>query len=97
MADQDVATVSTIDDLEALRLGRTDHDDFFDPGMSLKGVCCANRSIPGDEKTDFHVGRTGFHSSAGAGSSLLRRKASAAAAANTITTSGERRFTKSSV
>jgi hypothetical protein len=39
MADQNVASVSTIDDLEALRLGRTDHDDFFDPGMSLKGVC----------------------------------------------------------
>jgi len=95
--DQNVASVGCVNDLKALRLGGADDDDFVDSGMGLEGVCGADCGVSGDQQANPHVGRTGFHSSAGSASSPLRRNASAAAAASMIKTRGERRFTNTSV
>lgn len=97
MANQVVTAVGGLHHREALGLGRANHDDLVDPGVCLERVRRADRRVAGDEQTNSHVGLTGFQSSAGSCSSLLRRMASAAAAANMITTSGEIRFTGTSV
>lgn len=92
-ADEVIASVSIVDDFEALAARWANDDDVRNIGVRTERMRGSDCDVPGDEDPNPHEGSTGDQDSGGSGSLLRPSRAAATPAAAASTRSAEKRFT----